>query len=95
LNNDIYRLSVSVDGQGWTAQLQNALSAVKFGDSKTVPVYVARVPGSAASAKVTLKAQSESDPAKTARATCVVSVPKAKLSMQSGSGMERVEKNPQ
>ncbi len=93
LNNDIYRLSVSVDGQGWTAQLQNALAAVKFGNSKTVPVYVARVQGSAASAKVTLKAQSESDPAKTATATCVVSAANAKLSKQSRGRMGRVEKN--
>lgn len=77
LNNDIYRLSVSMEGQGWSAQIQNALVAVKFGDSKTVPVYVTRIPGSAASATVTLKAWSESDPTMTAVATCQVSVPKS------------------
>ena len=33
LNNDIYRLSVSVEGAGWTAQLRNALAAVEFGGS--------------------------------------------------------------
>jgi hypothetical protein len=66
---------------------------VKFGDSNTVPVYVARGPGSAALAKVTLKAQSESDPAKTETATCVVSAANAKLSKQSRGGMGRVEKN--
>jgi len=82
LNNDIYRLAVSVDGQGWSAQLQNALAALKFGDSKTVPVYVTRVPGSAASAEVTLKAVSESDPTKTTTATCIVSVPNPGRSSQ-------------
>jgi M6 family metalloprotease-like protein len=83
LNSDIYRLSVSVDGQGWSAQLQNALAAVKFGDSKTVPVYVTRVPGNAASAKVTLKVVSESDPTKTTAATtCIVSVPNPGRSSQ-------------
>jgi hypothetical protein len=65
LNSDIYRLSVSVDGQGWSAHLLNALVAVKFGDSVTIPVYMVKTSG-AAMAKVTLKAQSESDPTKTA-----------------------------
>jgi len=73
LGNDIYRLAASVDGQGWTAHLQNALAAVKFGESRTVPVYVARKSGGAGQAAVTLKAVSESDPAKTATATCSVS----------------------
>lgn len=73
LDCDIYRLSVSVDGQGWTAQLQNELAAVKFGDSKKVSVYVTRAPGSAPSAAVTLKASSESDPKKITTATFTVS----------------------
>lgn len=72
LNGDTYRLSVSAEGQGWSAQLQNALAAVQFGGTIIVPVYVSRATGSAVSAKVTLKAQSESDPAKASTATCVV-----------------------
>jgi len=64
LQDDIYRLSVSVEGKGWTAQLQNALAAVKFGESVDVPIYVAAAAGSAGSAQITLKAQSESDPTK-------------------------------
>ena len=72
LGSDIYRLSVSVDRPGWSAQLQNALAAVKFGESVTVPVHVRRAPGSEASATVTLKATSESDPTKTATARMVV-----------------------
>jgi hypothetical protein len=72
VNGDLFRLSVSVEGAGWTAQLQNALVAAKFGESRTVPVYVTRAPGSAASARVTLKAISESDPAKSATATLTV-----------------------
>jgi hypothetical protein len=72
VNGDLFRLSVSVEGAGWTAQLQNALAAAKFGESKTVPVHVTRAPGSAPSARVTLKAVSESDPAKTATATLTV-----------------------
>jgi hypothetical protein len=71
LRSDIYRLSVSVDRPGWSAQLQNALAAVKFGASITVPVHVRRAPGSEASATVMLTATSESDPTKTATATWV------------------------
>jgi M6 family metalloprotease-like protein len=66
LNCDIYRLSVSLEGQGWSAQLPNAFAAVPFGGSITVPVHVNRLQGGAASAKVILKAQSESDPTKIA-----------------------------
>ncbi len=67
-NQDLYRLSVSVDGAGWNAQLANALSAVPFGATATVPVYVAA--GRGASARVTLKATSEGDPSKSATAIC-------------------------
>jgi hypothetical protein len=69
-NRDIYRLRVSVQGAGWSAQLLNALAAVKFGDAQSIPVYLARSAGSAATATVTLTAVSESDPAKTASAVC-------------------------
>ncbi len=71
-DTDIYRLTVSVEGTGWTAHLRNALAAVKFGDRETIGVYLSRGAGSAAAAKVTLKVVSESDPGKSATATCVV-----------------------
>jgi M6 family metalloprotease-like protein len=63
LANDIYRLSVTAEGGA--AQLTNALVAAPFGGSAIVPVY-------ATAGKVTLKAVSESDPSKTATATCSV-----------------------
>ena len=67
-NQDVYRLSVAVDGARWNAQLANALAAVPFGAAATVPVYV--TPGTGGSARVTLKATSEGDPSKSATATC-------------------------
>lgn len=73
LNCDVYRLSVSVEGEGWTAQLLNGLAAVAFGGSLQVTVYVSREGGSAQLATVTLRATSESDPSKTATATVQVS----------------------
>lgn len=73
LNSDVYRLSVSVEGKGWTAQLLNGLAAVKAGKSQPVTVYVSREDRSSEAATVTLRATSESDPSKTATATVKVS----------------------
>ncbi len=73
LNSDIYRLSASIDGAGWTAQLQNNFAAIKFGDSQNLPVFVSHAAGAAGTATVTLTAVSESDPTKTQTITCKVS----------------------
>jgi M6 family metalloprotease-like protein len=71
-DRDLYRVSVAVEGDGWTAQLQNALVAIRAGASATVPVFLDRRAGSAASGRVTVAVVSESDP--TRRATAVTSV---------------------
>lgn len=63
--SDVYRLSANVTGQGWTARIQNALAAVKFGESVKIPVHAIRGAGASASATVTFTAVSESDPSKT------------------------------
>jgi M6 family metalloprotease-like protein len=70
---DVFRLSVSVEGQGWTAGLQNALAAVRAGASKPVTVFISRAAGASKSATVTLRATSESDPSKSATAAIKVS----------------------
>lgn len=62
LNYEIYRLSVSIEGEGWKAQLLNNLSSMKPGGSEKIPVYISHEKVSASSAKVTLTARSESDP---------------------------------
>ena len=67
--SDLYRLSVSVGGKGWSARLLNALAAVKAGASEPVAVIVSSGAGAAKTAKVTLRAVSESDPSKTASAS--------------------------
>jgi hypothetical protein len=71
-HNDIYRLSAAANGAGWSAQLRYALATARFGQTVTVPVYVARTDGAAPSATVTLTATSVSDETKTATATCAV-----------------------
>src|SRR4029078_1606597 len=69
-NSDIYRLSASASGQGWSADLRNALATAKFGESIDVPVYVSHAAAAEPGNTVTLTATSVSDPSKTATATC-------------------------
>jgi M6 family metalloprotease-like protein len=66
--SDVYRLSASVEGRGWSARLPNALAAVKAGSSRAVTVGLSREPGASKTATVTLSATSESDPSKIATA---------------------------
>lgn len=73
LNSDVYRLSVSIEGEGWSAQLLNALAAVESGKSQQITVYVSPSDESAPSASLTLRAISESDPSITATATLQIS----------------------
>jgi len=70
LNSDIYRLSASASGTGWSAHLRNALATAKFGETVQVPVYIEKATGAAANGNVTLTATSESDPTKTMSASC-------------------------
>ncbi len=72
-DSDVYRLSVSVEGRGWTGRLRNALAAVKAGSSTETTVYVSCEPGASKSATVTLSATSESDPSRSATAAIKVS----------------------
>jgi hypothetical protein len=64
-SSDVYRLSVSIDGEGWATGLQHALAAVKAGESQPVQVFIKRESKSAAAATLTVTATSESDPTKT------------------------------
>jgi hypothetical protein len=70
LNNDIYRFSVTAGGQGWSADLPNPLAAVKSGESQPVSVRMTHAGSGAATGNVTLKAVSESDPNRSATASC-------------------------
>jgi M6 family metalloprotease-like protein len=76
LNSDIYRLEVSVDGKGWTAQLLNGLLSLEPGFSERVPVFLSHEKDASGRAKVSLVVQSEIDPQK--RIAKVFSVNKKK-----------------
>jgi hypothetical protein len=73
LDSDIYRLDISIAGEGWSARLLNALASAEFGGSREVPVFVSHSAGASASASVTLTARSEGDPSKVAMATYTIS----------------------
>jgi M6 family metalloprotease-like protein len=72
LRGDVYRLSASIAGAGWEAQLYNALATAKERRDVDVPVFVTRTGSGPSTAVVTLTATSESDPSKTDTATCTV-----------------------
>jgi hypothetical protein len=68
--SDIYRLSAEADGRGWQIELANELAAVPFGESMNVDVAVKGHAGCSSKATVHLTATSESDPSRSATATC-------------------------
>jgi hypothetical protein len=70
---DLYRLSASVQGEGWSVRLLNALAAVEVGASKPVTVFVTPGQGASETATLTLTATSESDPSATAQTTVSMS----------------------
>lgn len=59
---DVYRLSVAVEGQGWTARLSNALTAVIAGRTAAIPVEIVRSADAVPNARLLFTAVSESDP---------------------------------
>ena len=42
LNSDVYRLSVSVEGNGWTVKLPNGLAAVEAGHSQPIILFISK-----------------------------------------------------
>jgi hypothetical protein len=61
-NNDVYRLSVQVEGQGWSARLNTELTAVIAGQTAAIPVEITRAADAAPTGRLTFTAVSESDP---------------------------------
>ena len=59
--SDLYRLSATVDGAGWAAELTNALAALPFGATSEIPVFMRHTNRASRRATVTLTATSESD----------------------------------
>ncbi|MEX2661770.1 MAG: hypothetical protein WD227_07565 [Vicinamibacterales bacterium] len=58
---DIYRISASIEGRGWSVRLANALASMPEGWTSRIPLHVTRGTGPAT---LTVTAVSESDPSK-------------------------------
>ena len=59
---DIYRLTLSVDGEGWEAGLLQEIVCVRNGKESIIPVYYGKQNENAGKAIITLMATSESNP---------------------------------
>ena len=59
--SDVYRLSTEVEGDGWTAELPNALATAEEGETVSVIVAVGAEKDATKQGKVWLTATSESD----------------------------------
>ncbi|MFQ6195967.1 M6 family metalloprotease domain-containing protein [Streptomyces sp. NPDC000405] len=68
--SDVYRLSATASGRGWTAWLPNRLATAAPGERIPVDVAVSAAAGADRDGRITLTARSESDPGRTATATC-------------------------
>jgi hypothetical protein len=72
LNGDVYRVSATVDGRGWTVDVPNALATAQSGQYVKVPVYAKKSGNGPRVANVRFTATSDSDPTKKATASCAV-----------------------
>ncbi|WP_431772255.1 M6 family metalloprotease domain-containing protein [Streptomyces cucumeris] len=70
--SDVYRLSATTAGRGWSAWLPNRLATAEAGSSVDVNVAVSAKKGADRHGTVLLTARSESDPRKTATARCAL-----------------------
>jgi len=62
INQDLYRLNISVEGEGWQAKLPNELVAVPFGQEKEITVFILPQENCSKQVVLVLRATSESQP---------------------------------
>jgi len=72
LQSDIYRLSVTVEGEGWRVVLPNELSTARYGEQVVVEVAVGAETGGSTEGVVRLTATSESNSTVSATKECKV-----------------------
>ncbi|GLY83526.1 M6 family metalloprotease domain-containing protein [Actinoallomurus iriomotensis] len=69
-DGDVYRLSATASGRGWSAWLPNDLATARAGGRTAVTVYAQHTAGAAHLGTVQVTATSESDPTKKATTVC-------------------------
>ena len=71
--SDVYRLTATVDGRGWSVDLPNSLVAIENGSAREIRAYVRKTNAASPTATITVRAVSESDRSKTVSVTQTVS----------------------
>jgi hypothetical protein len=67
--SDVYRVSATIEGQGWSVDLPYPLAAVRAGQVNDAYAFTRQTNTAAREARLTIRAVSESDPSKIATAT--------------------------
>ncbi|HYJ70491.1 MAG TPA: immune inhibitor A domain-containing protein [Nocardioidaceae bacterium] len=86
-DSDVYRLSTTVDGDGWSVHLPYEVKAVAAGDTVTAPIYATAGDGASESATVTITATSEADPSKSATTEIELTSTDVKVSFDGARGL--------
>jgi hypothetical protein len=81
--SDVYRITSSIEGDGWSVWQPNELAAVAAGDSVTVPAFATMADGAAETATMTMTATSESDPSASVTVTVELGSADVKVSFDS------------
>ncbi|MGH9252288.1 MAG: hypothetical protein ACRD0W_22640, partial [Acidimicrobiales bacterium] len=81
--SDVYRITSSIDGDGWSVWEPNEIAAVAAGGSVTVPAYATAAEGASETATLTMTATSESDPSATVTVTVELDSADVKVSFDS------------
>jgi hypothetical protein len=81
--SDVYRITSSIEGDGWSVWQPNELAAVAAGGSATVPAFATAADGASETATLTMTATSESDPSATVTVTVELDSTDVKVSFDS------------
>jgi M6 family metalloprotease-like protein len=81
--SDVYRITSSIEGDGWSVWQPNEIAAVAAGGSVTVPAFATMTDGAAETATLTMTATSESDPSATVTVTVELDSADVKVSFDS------------
>ncbi len=68
--SDLYRISATATATGWTTFLPATVVSAKFGQTVPVQVFAKRAPGTRPGTQIRVTVTSESDPTKSATASC-------------------------
>ena len=69
---DVYRVTATIEGQGWSVDLPSPLAAIRAGQAVDTYAFARHTNTASRDAQITIRAVSESDPAKTATATLTI-----------------------